>query len=106
MHNHVTYGAPIWWVIKQVLVNVMVHLVHLVRTPPTISDHLRLHLPTLRCHSNAHCISLHNHATPVTRLNSDQCLISLNLVPLSCAPPFSPFPPYPTFTLCLFFIHI
>ena len=32
--------------------------------PPTISNHLRLHPPTLWCHSDAHCVTLHNHATP------------------------------------------
>ena len=39
--------------------------------PPTISDHFRLHLPTLQCHSDAHCVSSHNCATPVAGLNLD-----------------------------------
>src|SRR5260221_7140341 len=51
--------------------------------PPTISNHLQLRLPTLRCHSDAHCVSSHNHATPVAGLNLDQCLISLDFVPMS-----------------------
>src|SRR5258707_12010684 len=76
---------------------VMVCLVHLVRMPPTISDHLRLHPPTLWCHSDAHCVSSHNHATPVTGLNSDQCLISLHLVPMSRATAYLSFSPYATF---------
>src|SRR5260221_8616046 len=76
---------------------VMVCLVHLICMPPTISDHLQLHLPTLWCHSDAHCVNLHNHATPVTRLNSDQCLISLDLVPMSWAAAYLPFSPYATF---------
>src|SRR5258708_2332994 len=45
----------------------MVRLVRLVRMPLTISDHLRLCPPTLQCHSDTHCISSHNHATPVER---------------------------------------
>ena len=57
----------------------------LVRTPPTISNHPQLHPPTPQCHSDARCISLHNHTTPVARLNSDQCLISPNLIPMSWA---------------------
>src|SRR5258708_7950140 len=65
--------------------------------PPTISDHLRLCLPTLWCHSNAHCISLHNHATPVAGLNLDQCLISLDLVPMSQAAAYLSFSPYAAF---------
>src|SRR5258706_2053554 len=65
----------------------MVRLVCLVCMPLTISDHLRLHLPTLRCHSDAHCISSHNHATPVAGLNLDQCLISPDLVPFLRPPP-------------------
>src|SRR5258708_1754862 len=77
--------------------SVMVHLIHLIHTPPTISDHLRLHLPTLRCHSNAHCISLHNHATPVAGPNSDQCLISPDLVPMSWATTYLSFSPYAAF---------
>src|SRR5258708_199126 len=64
---------------------VMVCLICLIRMPLTISDHLRLRPPTLQCHSDAHCISSHNHATPVARLNSDQCLISPDLVPMSQA---------------------
>src|SRR6266436_6771140 len=79
------------------LFTVMVHLVHLIHTPPTISDHLQLHLPTLRCHSDAHCVSSHNHATPVARLNSDQCLISLDLVPMSRAAAYLSFSPYAAF---------
>src|SRR5258708_3517996 len=75
-------------------VTVMVCLVHM---PPTISNHLRLHLPTLWHHSNAHCISLHNHATPVAGLNSDQCLISPDLVPMSRAATYLSFSPYATF---------
>src|SRR5258708_8255061 len=63
---------------------VMVCLVRLIRMPLTISDHLRLHLPTLQCHSDTHCISLHNHTTPVAGLNLDQCLISLDFSPMSC----------------------
>ncbi len=74
--------------------DVMVCLVHM---PPTISDHLRLRPPTLRCHSNAHCVSLDNHATPVAGLNSDQCLISLDLVPMSRAATYLSFSPYATF---------
>src|SRR5258707_357971 len=65
--------------------------------PPTISDHLRLHPPTLWCHSDAHCISSHNHATPVAGLNSDQCLISLDLVPMSRAATYLSFSPYAAF---------
>src|SRR5260370_41802345 len=76
---------------------VMVCLVCLVRTPLTISNHLRLCPPTLQCHSDAHCVSSHNHATPVTRLNSDQCLISLDLVPMSWAATYLSFSPYATF---------
>src|SRR5258707_11607302 len=76
--------------------SVMVHLVHLVRMPPTISGHLRLRLPTLWCHSDAHCISSHNHTTPVAGLNSDQCLISPDLVPMSQAAAYLSFSPYAT----------
>src|SRR5258708_39674418 len=76
---------------------VMVHLICLVCMPPTISDHLRLRLPTLQCHSDAHCVSSHNHATPVTGLNSDQCLISLDLVPMSQAAAYLSFSPYAAF---------
>src|SRR5258708_6882037 len=65
--------------------------------PPTISDHLRLCLPTLQCHSNAHCVSSHNHATPVAGLNSDQCLISPDLVPMSRAATYLSFSPYAAF---------
>src|SRR5258708_22079523 len=72
-------------------------MVHLVCMPPTISDHLRLHPPTLQCHSDAHCISSHNHATPVTRLNLDQCLISPDLVPMSWAAAYLSFSPYAAF---------
>src|SRR6266436_8321547 len=64
---------------------------------PHAPNHLQLHPPTLRCHSNAHCISLHNHATPVARLNSDQCLISLDLVSMSWATTYLSFSPYATF---------
>src|SRR5258708_3685412 len=69
-------------------------MVHLICMPPTISDHLRLHPPTLWCHSDAHCISSHNHATPVAGLNLDQCLISLDLVPMSRATAYLSFSPY------------
>src|SRR5258708_1720487 len=73
-------------------------MVRLVRTPPpTISNHLRLHPPTLRCHSDAHCVSSHNHATPVAGLNSDQCLISLDLVPMSRAATYLSSSPYAAF---------
>src|SRR5260221_12437144 len=65
--------------------------------PQTISDHLQLHPPTLWCHSDAHCVSSHNHATPVAGLNSDQCLISLDLVPMSWATTYLSFSPYATF---------
>src|SRR5258705_8703944 len=65
--------------------------------PPTISNHLQLHPPTLRCHSDAHCITSHNHTTPVARLNSDQCLISLDVVPMSRAATYLSFSPYATF---------
>ncbi len=78
----------------QLMISVMVHLV---RMPPTISDHLRLRPPTLQCHSDAHCISSHNHTTPVAGLNSDQCLISLDLVPMSRATAYLSFSPYATF---------
>src|SRR5258708_19740312 len=73
--------------------------------PPTISDHLRLHLPTLWCHSDAHCISSHNHATPVAGLNSDQCLISPDLVPMSRATAYLSFSPYTPFSLCIFIYY-
>src|SRR5258707_7681156 len=76
---------------------VMVHLVHFVRMPLTISDHLQLCLPTLRFHSDTHCISSHNHATPVAGLNSDQCLISLDFVPMSQAATYLSFSPYAAF---------
>src|SRR5258706_4066657 len=79
------------------LITVMVCLVRLVHTPLTISDHLRLRPPTLWCHSDAHCISSHNHTTPVTGLNSDQCLISLDLVPMSWATAYLSFSPYAAF---------
>src|SRR5258708_39684690 len=72
------------------------------RTPPTISDHLQLHPPTLWCHSDAHCVSLHNHATPVTGLNSDQCLISPDFVPMSWATAYLSFSPYAAFACCIF----
>src|SRR5258708_7393795 len=75
----------------------MVRLICLVRMPPTIPDHLQLCPPTLQCHSDAHCISSHNHATPVDGLNSDQCLISPDLVPMSRATTYLPFSPYATF---------
>src|SRR5258708_17647274 len=65
--------------------------------PPTISNHLRLCPPTLQCHSDAHCVSSHNHTTPVPGLNSDQCLISPDLVPMSQAPTYLSFSPYATF---------
>src|SRR5258705_11863869 len=61
------------------------------------TDHLRLHPPTLQCHSDAHCISSHNHATPVAGLNSDQCLISPDFVPMSRATAYLSFSPYATF---------
>src|SRR5258708_20228857 len=82
--------------------SVMVHLVHFVRTPLTISDHLRLHPPTLRFHSDTHCVSSHNHATPVAGLNLDQCLISPDFVPMSWSATYFPFPPYPAFPSCIF----
>src|SRR5258708_38648789 len=72
-------------------------MVCFIRTHPTISNHLRLRPPTLRCHSDAHCISSHNHATSVTGLNSDQCLISLDLVPMSQAATYLSFSPYAAF---------
>src|SRR5258707_8304325 len=77
--------------------DVMVCLIRLIRMPPTISNHLRLRLPTLRCHSDAHCVSSHNHATPVAGLNSDQCLISLDFVPMSRATTYLSFSPYAAF---------
>src|SRR5258708_11373401 len=76
---------------------VMVCLIRLVCMPLTISDHLRLHPPTLQCHSDAHCISSHNHATPVTRLNLDQCLIDPDFVPMSRATTYLSFSPYAAF---------
>src|SRR5258708_27847092 len=76
---------------------VMVRLVCLIRTPPTISDHLRLHLPTLWRHPNAHCVSSHNHTTPVTGLNLDQCLIDPDFVPMSQATTYLSFSPYAAF---------
>src|SRR5258708_5234448 len=69
---------------------VMVRLVCFVCTPLTISDHPRLHPPTLRFHSNTHCVSSHNHTTPVAGLNSDQCLICYASSASSARP--SPFP--------------
>src|SRR5258708_27862680 len=75
--------------------HVMVCLVHLIHTPPTISDHLRLRPPTLQCHSDAHCASSQNHTTPVTGLNSDQCLISPDFVPMSRATTYLSFHPTP-----------
>src|SRR5258708_1493036 len=86
--------APFTWNLVKI---VMVHLIHFVRTPLTISDHLRLCPPTLRIHSDTHCISSHNHATPVTGLNSDQCLISLDFVPMSRATTYLSFSPYAAF---------
>ena len=59
---------------------------HTSPTRPHAPNHLRLHPTTLRCHSDVHCVSSHNHATPVAGLNSDQCLISPNLV-LILGPP-------------------
>src|SRR5258708_14099074 len=91
------------WSVTQVLTgwnnvsSVMVCLVRLVCMPLTISNHLRLHPPTLQCHSDAHCVSLHNHTTPVTRLNSDRCLISPDLVPMSRAATYLSFSPYAAF---------
>src|SRR5258708_3564842 len=82
---------------------VIVHLIHHVRMPPPISDHLRLRPPTLRCHSNAHCISSHNHATPVARLNLDQCLISPDLVPMSRATAYLSF--FSICRICLMHFH-
>src|SRR5258708_26210074 len=83
-------------------VTVMVCLVRLVCTPPTISDHLQLRLPTLQCHSDAHCVSSHNHTTPVAGLNSDQCLISPDFVPMSWATTYLSFSPYAAFAWCIF----
>src|SRR5258708_14251182 len=80
----------------------MVHLVRLIHMPPTISDHLRLHPPTLWCHSDAHCVSSHNHATPVTGLNSDQCLIDPDFAPMSQATTYLSFSPYAAFACCIF----
>src|SRR5258707_1268759 len=77
--------------------SVMVHLVHFVCMPLTISDHLQLHPPTLWFHIDTHCTSLHNHATPVAGLNSDQCLISPDFVPMSRAATYLSFSPYATF---------
>src|SRR5258708_3576675 len=77
--------------------SVMVHLVCLIHMPLTISDHLRLRPPTLWCHSDTHCVSSHNHATPVTGLNSDQCLISPDFVPMSWATTYLSFSPYAAF---------
>src|SRR5260221_5645154 len=102
-HASVTHCSPILGkVVEVTLVTspkhvVMVHLIHLVRMPPTISNHLPLHPPTLRCHSDAHCISSHNHTTPVTGLNSDQCLIDLDFVPMSRATTYLSFSPYAAF---------
>src|SRR5260221_11427033 len=76
---------------------VMVRLVCFVCTPLTISDHPRLHLPTLRFHSDTHCVSSHNHTTPVAGLNSDQCLISPDFVPMSWAATYLSFSPYAAF---------
>src|SRR5258708_2540299 len=76
---------------------VMVCLICFVRTPLTISDHLRLRPPTLRFHSDTHCVSSHNHATPVAGLNSDQCLISPDFVPMSRAASYLSFSPYSAF---------
>src|SRR5260221_8060211 len=53
--------------------------------------------PTLWCHSDAHCVSLRDHATPVTGLNSDQCLIDPDFVPMSWATTYLSFSPYATF---------
>src|SRR5260370_35477208 len=98
------------WSVTQVLTgwnnvsSVMVCLIHLVCMPLTISNHLRLCPPTLQCHSNAHCVSSHNHTTPAARLNSDQCLISLDLVPMSWSAAYLSFSPYPAFACCIF-IH-
>src|SRR5258708_19428935 len=60
---------------------VMVRLIRLVCMPPTISDHLQLCLPTLWCHSDAHCVTSHNPPPSVTALHSLQSLISLTLFP-------------------------
>src|SRR5258708_25709590 len=79
------------------LLVVMVHLVCFVHMPLTISDHLRLRPPTLQFHSDTHCISSHNHATPVAGLNSDQCLISPAFVPMSWAATYLSFSPYAAF---------
>src|SRR5258707_1371668 len=63
--------------------SVMVCLICLIRMPPTISNHLRLCLPTLQCHSDAHCISLHNHATR-TKLGSMSNFPGLGPYVLGC----------------------
>src|SRR5258707_1332595 len=83
--------------IKIFIPSVMVCLIRLVCMPPTISDHLRLHPPTLWCHSDTHCVSSHNHATPVAGLNLDQCLISPDFVPMSQATTYLSFSPYAAF---------
>src|SRR5258708_36598462 len=80
----------------------MVSLLNFSPTPLTLSYHPQLHPLTLRCHSDAHCISLHNHATPVTGLNSDQCLISPDFVPMSQATTYLSFSPYAAFAGCIF----
>ena len=85
------------WVGTQPLLHNQSVMVCLVCMPPTISNHLQLHPPTLRCHSDTHCVSSHNHATPVAGLNSDQCLISLDLVPMSQATTYLSFSPYAAF---------
>src|SRR5258708_29849975 len=46
---------------------------------PIISDSVRLHSGVTPMHT----VSSHNHTTPVAGLNSDQCLISPDLVPMS-----------------------
>src|SRR5258708_3866763 len=98
-HASVTDFRPIWGNTVEVthMTSVMVHLVRFIRMPLTISDHLRLHPPTLQFHSDTHCISSHNHATPVARLNSDQCLISPDFVPMSQAATYLSFSPYAAF---------
>src|SRR6266436_5097653 len=97
-NSQASWGASTMsWVGMNSVMVCLVCLVRLVRMPLTISNHLQLHLPTLRCRSDAHCVSSHNHATPVARLNSDQCLISPDFVPMSRATTYLSFSPYAAF---------
>src|SRR6266481_385330 len=91
LSNHLRLHLPTLWCHSNT------HCISSHNHATPVADHLRLRLPTLQCHSDTHCVSSHNHATPVAGLNSDQCLISPDSVPMSRAATYLSFSPYAAF---------